>query len=185
MGIFGWSYPPGCSGPPEDDYDDTVCYFCGAELPETDGTEHIPGWLDEGFCSQDHLTRANAGEVLEDGTWTVAQFCEHIGVSPIVTALRAIDKYNTESVDICVNGKWYAYDDDVSEIREDSRISAVKVRGIAWDGSDWEFGEVVESSEGLSGLDAARQRFEDALDEYEAERDAEAEDEDQEDETVL
>jgi hypothetical protein len=25
MGIFGWSYPPGCSGPPDDDYPCEVC----------------------------------------------------------------------------------------------------------------------------------------------------------------
>lgn len=29
--IFGWSYPPGCSGPP--DYDDYPCEICG-ELPD-------------------------------------------------------------------------------------------------------------------------------------------------------
>jgi len=27
MGIFGWSYPPGCSGPPDDG--DEVCQVCG------------------------------------------------------------------------------------------------------------------------------------------------------------
>jgi len=26
MGLFGWSYPPGCSGPPDDDY---PCLICG------------------------------------------------------------------------------------------------------------------------------------------------------------
>lgn len=26
MGIFGWSYPPGCSGPPEED---CYCWICG------------------------------------------------------------------------------------------------------------------------------------------------------------
>jgi len=31
MGIFGWSYPPGCSGPP--DYDDMPCEVCG-KLPD-------------------------------------------------------------------------------------------------------------------------------------------------------
>ena len=25
MGIFGWSYPPGCSGPPDDDIYCAVC----------------------------------------------------------------------------------------------------------------------------------------------------------------
>ena len=25
MGIFGWSYPPGCSGPPDDEFPCEVC----------------------------------------------------------------------------------------------------------------------------------------------------------------
>jgi hypothetical protein len=29
MGIFGWDYPPGCSGPPDDG--DCVCEICGVE----------------------------------------------------------------------------------------------------------------------------------------------------------
>ena len=32
--VFGWSYPPGCSGPPEDDYTafEMHCYSCGGFL---------------------------------------------------------------------------------------------------------------------------------------------------------
>ena len=30
MGIFGWSYPPGCSGPPE--YDEEPCEICGEHI---------------------------------------------------------------------------------------------------------------------------------------------------------
>lgn len=29
MSVFGWSYPPGCNGPPDDDCDET-CPVCGA-----------------------------------------------------------------------------------------------------------------------------------------------------------
>ena len=35
MGIFGWSYPPGCSGPPDDYCEDEVqprCEECGGFL---------------------------------------------------------------------------------------------------------------------------------------------------------
>lgn len=33
MSIFGWSYPPGCSGPPDEDRDDfDKCPFCGKDL---------------------------------------------------------------------------------------------------------------------------------------------------------
>jgi hypothetical protein len=38
MGIFGWSYPPGCSGPPDDDYDDH-CQVCGQ-------------WADDCICPE-------------------------------------------------------------------------------------------------------------------------------------
>jgi len=31
MGLFGWSYPPGCSGPPEE-YNDDSCACCGAAV---------------------------------------------------------------------------------------------------------------------------------------------------------
>jgi hypothetical protein len=34
MSKFGWSYPAGCSGPPEDDYDDTICARCYRKLPD-------------------------------------------------------------------------------------------------------------------------------------------------------
>lgn len=38
MGVFGWSYPPGCSGPPDDDYPDEPqprCEECGGFLTTT------------------------------------------------------------------------------------------------------------------------------------------------------
>lgn len=34
MSKFGWSYPPGCSGPPEDDHSD--CLVCGGNVYEED-----------------------------------------------------------------------------------------------------------------------------------------------------
>lgn len=51
MGIFGWSYPPGCSGTPWDDcdYDETKCLCCGADLPD-DVEPDTP--QDEGYCSE-------------------------------------------------------------------------------------------------------------------------------------
>ena len=33
MSAFGWSYPPGCSGTPYDD-DDESCSVCGAQNPD-------------------------------------------------------------------------------------------------------------------------------------------------------
>lgn len=31
MGLFGWSYPPGCSGPPEEE---SFCQVCGKEVDD-------------------------------------------------------------------------------------------------------------------------------------------------------
>lgn len=48
MGIFGWSYPPGCSGPPGEAHDDEHCSVCGTKLDE----EPRPySWHDYGFCN--------------------------------------------------------------------------------------------------------------------------------------
>lgn len=48
MSIFGWSYPPGCSGPPDEDAaDDSVCAWCGATLPEDCKPSD---WAFDGFC---------------------------------------------------------------------------------------------------------------------------------------
>ena len=37
MGIFGWSYPPGCSGPP--DGDDEFCLVCGKSADDCECPE--------------------------------------------------------------------------------------------------------------------------------------------------
>lgn len=51
MSAFGWSYPAGCSGPPDDD-EPTEC-VCGA--PNwSEAAENIDGWIcgdAPGFCS--------------------------------------------------------------------------------------------------------------------------------------
>jgi len=54
MEKFGWAYPPGFSGPPDDDYsDDDVCEMCCG-----DGfvmlSECGPGeWGEDCFCEED------------------------------------------------------------------------------------------------------------------------------------
>jgi hypothetical protein len=48
VSIFGWSYPPGCSGTPYDDApDDNVCAWCGASLPENPPPTM---WAHDGVC---------------------------------------------------------------------------------------------------------------------------------------
>lgn len=50
MGIFGWSYPPGCSGTPFDDVpDDSECAYCGQEMPEA-ALEDETSWPFQGYC---------------------------------------------------------------------------------------------------------------------------------------
>lgn len=54
MGIFGWSYPPGCNGTPYDEFtDEEHCPECGRELESVpyDVTKEVPSFLEEGYCS--------------------------------------------------------------------------------------------------------------------------------------
>jgi len=52
MGLFGWSYPAGCSGPPDEEYAET-CPICGEENwdEETDADKYP---ADPNFCSEAH-----------------------------------------------------------------------------------------------------------------------------------
>ena len=92
-------------------------------------------------------------------TNTVEAFCEHIGVGPVRMALRAIDRHNTEHV-------WLVLVDG-------TKVKAVGVGGIAWDGSDWEWSDEVDITDGdWNKLDELRAAFNEALRAYEADKDA-------------
>jgi len=60
MGKFGWSYPPGAANDPfapyNEDYNDTVCIYCGAALPDdvTGYAEINEDAVNEGFCNDAH-----------------------------------------------------------------------------------------------------------------------------------
>ena len=43
MSMFGWSYPAGCDGPPDQPEPPDECDVCGKKLPEENAT---------GFCSK-------------------------------------------------------------------------------------------------------------------------------------
>jgi hypothetical protein len=116
---------------------------------------------------------------------TVLDFVNHIGVSQsLYVTLRAIDKYNVEALDVKLGtlpGNWISADDRIPEPDPGTRIEAIRIRGIAWDGSDWEWNRVIncnacDPADVFGCLDAARADFEEALDEHNAERDAECED---------
>ena len=105
---------------------------------------------------------------------TVQEFIDEIGAgNSLNRVLRAIDKHNIEAVDVrilgCETNDWITPDDDKVHSLDDP-IEAYRVRGIAWDDSDWEYGEIVDARKGFDELYAARKRFEDALDEYLAEK---------------
>lgn len=61
MGIFGWSYPPGCSGPPWDE--DYPCEVCG-EFPDDCICPECPVCNTHGdpACYIDHGLRRTEGQ---------------------------------------------------------------------------------------------------------------------------
>ena len=101
---------------------------------------------------------------------TITDFCTDIGISPLSTALRAIDKNNLEHVWLvlgdahdtrlyCTSTGLDDYDPDTTPVR---RVGA---GCIAWDGSDWEYGDETDYIDS-SSITAVRQSCTDAYDEY-------------------
>jgi len=100
---------------------------------------------------------------------TVQDFCDHIGIAPVRTALRAIDKYNTEHVWLVLEDgtRVYYHDHDkLDALTPDTVLKALGVGGIAWDGSDWEWGDEIPADGNWNDLDALREAFHDALAEH-------------------
>lgn len=162
MSKFGWSYPAGCTGTPYDE--DPPCDVCGADSYDCDCPE-CP------MCSSVGDPKCYAEHGLKPAHDSIASFLDHIGIEPLSAALRAIDKYNVEHVWIVLpDGRRIYYhtdtDIDVDAIPTYTRLHAVGVGGIAWDGSDWEWSTEVSPGNGWSDLDAAREGFLDALDEH-------------------
>jgi len=104
-------------------------------------------------------------DIDEDNAVTVDDLCENAGVRPIRVLIEAIDKYNVEAVDIKVRGKWLNSGDrkELDELTPTTVIDEMRVRGIAWDGSDWEWSKVIKT---LDELSAARKEFIEALSEH-------------------
>jgi hypothetical protein len=114
---------------------------------------------------------------------SIHSFCLNAGISPIGTLLRAIDRHNTEAVDIMVIGRdgWITPSDTdvLDDLQPWQVLNALRVRGIAWDGSDWEWGKTVFPGTGDEVWDAywaAREEFTDALSEYLASKGPEGQD---------
>ena len=72
---------------------------------------------------------------------TVADFCLAIGISPIHSALRAIDKHNIEHVWLVTESghTLYYHTEGLKAVSPDARIEYVGAGCIAWDGGSWEY----------------------------------------------
>lgn len=104
---------------------------------------------------------------------SIHAFCDSIGIEPVSSALRAIDKHNVEHVWLVLHtGERVYYHNScrLAELDKTSwlRLKAVGVGGIAWDGSDWEWSGEVQCDGDWSKLDRLREEFHEALDEHSA-----------------
>lgn len=116
---------------------------------------------------------------------SVQSFCDHFGIEPLGTLLRAVDKYNVEGMKVWLrvpvgNGRHLIGCDDhdlFPLIKPWMRIGSVRVFGIAWDGTDWEWCQTVPSKDGWEAVSAAREAFNSALEEHNAEVEADGDSE--------
>lgn len=147
------------------------CEVCGEHVDTCDCPECPEcGAVGDFACYDGHgLTPAHD---------SVASLCEHIGVSDsLKETLRLVDKYNIEHIWVVLPDKTRAgvHGGCLDQTHRSTRLRAVGVGGIAWDGSDWEFSEEVEAGKGWAALSRARENFHDALEEWNAQQDAEYE----------
>jgi len=173
--VFGWSYPAGCSGPPEY-YENDLCEVCGVdpddcECPECD----MCGSIGDSDCYEKHD--------LEPAHDSVDSYCDWVGVAPIRACLRATEKWSDDGLLLVMrDGRRFhsASNKDrlaAEELKPWERISKVIVTGSAWDDSDWVYEEEVVAGNGWSALEQARDNFVDALDEHRLLTEKEEEDE--------
>ena len=114
--------------------------------------------------------------------WEGSRFGDYgriLGIEPTIEAMRCTEKYGEEGASVSVrlpNGEMLQYGgsprqtETLQNMRPDEPVAAWIVHGIAWDGSDWEWGTEVKTAEEIAGALTA---FAEALEEYRAERDAE------------
>lgn len=78
MGIFGWSYPPGCSGPPEPP---EICEVCGEHYDNCECPEcEVCGDIGSFYCYKHHgLKRTEEQKFLLESNeryWRMESFDE-------------------------------------------------------------------------------------------------------------
>ena len=140
---------------------DVCCeHIDDCECPECD----MCGSIGDSDCYEKHD--------LEPAHDSVASFCDWVGISPIRSCLKAIDRYDDDGLVLVMrDGRSFhsASDKEVKfseELKPWERIGRVIATGIAWDDSDWEYEEVVDAGNGWSALEQARDNFKDALEEH-------------------
>lgn len=174
MSMFGWSYPAGAADDPNAPFnqDDPPCEVCGKFLDGDDSCDcqECPKCGRKGDAE---CYRLGNLEPMHD---SVQSFCDHIGIEPVSTALRAFDRHGDISVWLIVNGEsvYYHSDKELKWLDKNPhvRIKRVGVIGLG-DWSDWEYSEEVDAGDGWTRFDSALQNFEDALAEHNAEREDE------------
>jgi hypothetical protein len=156
------AYPPEFDGP-------EICLVCGRDVSARETECDCPECPECAEVGSPDCYRHGHLKPLPD---SVESFCQHIGIEPIADALRAIDRHNTEHVWLVLHdGRRVRYEDRAALLALEpcTRLRAVGVGGIAWDGSDWEYSEEIPAGAGWAELDAARARFDGALAEHLAE----------------
>ena len=109
-------------------------------------------------------------------TATVRDFLDHVGIEPLHTALRAIDKHNLEHVWIVVDGvRLYYHVEGLNDHRAEAIVTAVGAGVIGWDGTDWEYSNEVPVTKAdiAAQVKFVRDDCIDAYDNHRAEADAE------------
>lgn len=192
--------PSFCPSHAWDDYcrdmdgDDTRCALCGTDLPDED--PGIPGivnrqdspWWQGGYCSASCLLASGDSTSLpaivrgyaKRECHTVGAFVRALGFcATLRDTLHAIDKNNPASIRVRLASGIVGPSDDTSNVRDSDRIIAVRIGGIAWDDSDWEYGTELPMPPGVDAagiralVETLHADFADALADWQFTRDAE------------
>ena len=177
--------------------DETKCARCGHDLPDED--PGIPGilnrqdspWWQGGYCSASCLLASGDSTSLPGivrgyarrERHTVKGFVDALGFSlTLADTLHTIDKHNTASIRVrLADGTVYGPGDDMSKVRDEDRVVGVRIGGIAWDDSVWEYGAELPMPPGVDAagiralVDTLGADFDDALADWRFTRECEDE----------
>jgi len=136
---------------------------CDCQECETCGEIGSPDCYDQGHLKPMHDS--------------IGSLCDHFGIEPIRSLLRAVDKYNIHHIWLVFHYPVPGHDSErvhydnrevLDTLKPWMRLKAIGLGGIAWDGSDWEWSdEVPAGGDWNSIIGGLETGFQDAL----AERD--------------